>query len=111
MCSGYILFDHVQRKVGFLSFYLSLGSPLFTLILLYVLQHRSLTANGQKKLPLTHWFSLEMHAYIGAERRAQVRPTCSIFEQQEPGTEPQVIPKAKPNAQYFFKSTTVKASV
>ncbi len=29
----------------------------------------------RRKLPLTHWFSLEIHV-IGTERRAQVRPTC-----------------------------------
>ncbi len=29
--------------------------------------------------PLTHWFSLDIHI-IGTERRAQVRPTYSLFE-------------------------------
>jgi hypothetical protein len=34
----------------------------------------------RRKLPLTHRFSLKIHV-IGTERRAQVRPTCSIFKQ------------------------------
>ncbi len=42
------------------------------------------------KFPLIRWpSSLEMHI-LGIGRRAQVRPTCSIFEQEEPGTEPQL---------------------
>ncbi len=37
----------------------------------------------RRKLPLSHWFSQEIHV-TGTKKRAQVRPTCSIFEQQEP---------------------------
>jgi hypothetical protein len=49
-------------------------------------QYRWPNAIGQKKAP-TH--SLEMHV-IRTERRAQVRPICSVFEQYEPWTEPQL---------------------
>ncbi len=54
-----------------------LGLPPYiqNLILLYVSQHRSLT--DRRRLPLTNWFLLE----IGTVRRAQFKPTCSIFEQ------------------------------
>jgi hypothetical protein len=31
----------------------------------------------RRKFPLTHWFLLEVHV-IGTERRAEVRPICSI---------------------------------
>ncbi len=34
----------------------------------------------RRKLPLSHWPSLEIHA-IGTERRAQVRPNSSTLEQ------------------------------
>ncbi len=43
-------------------------------------QHRWLTTIGQIKLPLTHWPSLEIHV-TETDRRAQVRPICSILEQ------------------------------
>jgi hypothetical protein len=39
------------------------------------------------KLPRILWPLLEMHI-IGIEKRPQVKPTCSIFEQCEP--EPQL---------------------
>jgi hypothetical protein len=67
-----------------------LYSTVFSLILLYVSQHKSLTVIGQKKdSSRSKFFTIEIHV-IGTERRAQARPTCSIFEQWEPWTEPQV---------------------
>jgi hypothetical protein len=54
-----------------------LGLPLSNYIL--NLYYRSLTLLVIRKLSLTHWFSLEIHV-IGTERRAQVRPTWSLFE-------------------------------
>jgi hypothetical protein len=78
----------------------------------FVSQHRSLTAIGQKKAPLTHWFSLEIYV-IGTERRAQVTPTCSMCmwtigamdrtSGQPPG-------QAEPTMQYFFKTSTTGQS-
>jgi hypothetical protein len=47
---------------------------------MYVSQHRSLTNVGQKKASPHYCLLLETHV-IGAERRAQVRPICSIFNQ------------------------------
>jgi hypothetical protein len=41
----------------------------------------------RRKLPGIRWTSLEIHI-IGIERRPQVKPTCSIFEEYEP--EPQI---------------------
>ncbi len=38
-----------------------------------------MTAIGQKKSPLTHWFSLEIHVKE-TESRTQVKPTCAILE-------------------------------
>jgi hypothetical protein len=39
---------------------------------------------------------------IGTERRAQVSPTCSIFEKWEPWTEPELNPsQGAPIAPYF----------
>jgi hypothetical protein len=40
------------------------------------------------KLPIIRWPSLQIHI-IEKEKRAQVRPTCLIFEQVEPWKEPQ----------------------
>ncbi len=46
---------------------------------------------------VTHWFSLEIHVHctIGTENRAQVRPTCLIFEQKEPRTQTSGQPQVK----------------
>jgi hypothetical protein len=90
----------VFTEVGVLFYYLTWeqvtwGWPkdcasLFTLILVCVPQHRWQNAIGQKlKLPLIRWPSLKIHI-IGTEKRTQVRQTCSIFEQYEPWTEPQL---------------------
>jgi hypothetical protein len=68
--------------------------PLFSRILLYISRHRPQLLLVKRKLPLTHWFLLEILA-IGIERRAQVMPTCSIFEQEEPRTESQVNPRSR----------------
>jgi hypothetical protein len=53
--------------------------PLFSLILLYVSQRRSLTPI---KPPLTHWFSLKIHIK-GREKRAQTHLHLynTVFEQ------------------------------
>jgi hypothetical protein len=73
--------------------------PLFSLILLYVLQH---IIND------CYWLEESLLSLIGfhyrdthnrTERRAQVRPTCSVFEQLEPWIEPQVPRQAEPIAQ------------
>ncbi len=64
---------------------LTLGrAPLYSLILVCVSQHRWMNAIGQKiNLPRIRWLSLDIHI-MGTERRAQVRPICSIFERLEP---------------------------
>jgi hypothetical protein len=61
----------------------------------------------RRKLPLNRWPSLEIHI-LGTKRRAQDRPTCSIFEQQVPWTEPQLshnspLGQAELVAQEFFE--------
>jgi hypothetical protein len=68
------------------SFDLSLTLGCFTLsclILVCVLQQRWLNLLGQKKASSHSLSPLEIHI-MGKERRAQVRPTCSIIEQLEP---------------------------
>jgi hypothetical protein len=82
------------QKWDFSSFYagvfnlrsFDLSPHLFSLILLYVSQHRS-----RRKLPLTHWFSLEIHLKR-TERRAQVRPTCLYMDSRSHRTsgQPQI---------------------
>jgi hypothetical protein len=44
----------------------------------------------RRQLPLTQWFSLEIHV-IGTERKAKVKPSCSIFK---PWVEPKVNPRS-----------------
>jgi hypothetical protein len=56
-------------------------------------QHLSLTAIGQKKAS-SHTLVIRDTRGIGTERGAQVGPTCSISEQQEPLTKPQVNPRS-----------------
>ncbi len=80
-------------------------SPLFSLILLNVSQHRSLTAIGQKIASSPNWFSLDKHV-IEIERRTQVRPTWSIFEYCSFGQNLKSTPgQAKPITQYFFNNS------
>jgi hypothetical protein len=63
-------------------------APLCSFILLCASQQRWLNAIGQKKAPphSLAWPLLGIDI-IGTEKRAQVRPACSIFE---PRTEPQL---------------------
>jgi hypothetical protein len=69
---------------------LTLGrAPLCSLILFCVSQHRWLNAIGQKKAA-PHSLAFTKLNIIEIERKAQVRPPCSIFEQYEPWTEPQL---------------------
>jgi hypothetical protein len=77
------------------SFDLSPGlglAPLFSLILLYVWQRRSLAAI---KLPLTHWFSLKIHIK-GREKRAQTHLHLynTVFEQCARSMDLQVNPRS-----------------
>jgi hypothetical protein len=79
MLSSVLLFIFIKPEVLRPEPWTRIAPLLFRLILpLYVWQHKSLTAIlVRRKLPLSHWFSLE----IRKERRAQVRPTCPV-----PGT-------------------------
>ncbi len=60
----------------------------------------------RRKLPLLQWFSVKIYI-IETQRRAQDRPTCSIFEQKESWTEPQVLRSTHGQGEhialYFFK--------
>ncbi len=101
-------FRSCQEKGGIFVLLFVLGLPLYSpsFFSMYCNIDRSLTAIGQKKA-FSHSLVFTRDArvaYIGTDRRVQVRPTCLILEQQEPWTKPQVIPKAEPYAQYFYKN-------
>ena len=57
----------------------------------------------RRKLP--HWFSLKIHV-TETERRAQIRPTCSILNNRSQLNLRPTTGQAEPIAQYFFEKST-----
>ncbi len=95
-CTGVEKLNWAASLLVYLRFFdlsLTFGrSHLYSLILVCVPHHRWLVASIQKKASSQSWAigpSLE-EAIKGTGRRAQVSPTCSMFEQREPWTEPQL---------------------
>jgi hypothetical protein len=100
---GRIFSPFMQMYFTLRSFNLTPASdcPLVSLILLYVSQHRSLTAISQKKLPLTNWLSIETHV-IG---RFPVRPTCAQYLNKRSHGQSlrSTVGQAEPIAQFSLK--------
>jgi|688.fasta_scaffold620104_1 hypothetical protein len=69
-----------------------LYSVSFSFSVRYVIGVLLLTATGEKK-GSSHSLVFLRDTCLGTERRAQIIRTCSIFEQWEPWTEPQVNPR------------------